>query len=791
MRNWDLKNGDPLNLVISSDIRLRKPDYINDHIWEFFINKEQPAVVTQTTYGLRAHWMKIFPRLFLLPSKEMLKIKLPPVLKAFFPNYLKFVVMFEPDIEYQAEYWVSSSQSLCGRITLTNHNISTKNIGIEIVCNLNSMSSGQGMVPVQMNNGIYSLQGACSDLNPVFALNLNARPLTNPYPALYSEIELIPDHPKQISWVLASFHDKKDSTGYIQQNISLIGDNIISRIEMINQSSTLEIFTGDSDWDAAFALSQKTAYGLIFDGEPAFPGSSFVVNRQPDQGFSIRGDGSDYSYQWNGQSPLDLYYLANILLPGGTTYCEQFLQNYFSSQQSDGFIDWRPGMGGQRSHYLTTPILSTLALQIDQYKESNDWLKEIYPSLMRYIKMWFNVEHDRNLDGIPEWDNPYQSGLTDSPLYSLWDADTQGVNISTLDSPSLMAFLYRECQSLLEIGNKIGISDDAEWLTSTSRTLKLRLENCWDKNVNSFLYNDFQNSPKYPIHELIQFQGNNSYKIRKKLPAPSRLQIRLRLKDEITRSFSMIITGKVGGETINEKLSYKNFYWGNKRGYYTSDKLFESVNAVEISGLNTDDDGSLETVDYSLQDCSLLLPLWANMVSPERAREMIEKNIFPQYLSDYGIQVSPTNASNDKLSSSSNKSNIHSLWNLLIAEGMVNYEDQSSAARVVTHMMTPIIKNLKEQQSFFSIYDAESGTGSGDKNSLHGLAPIGLFLKTLGIIKMTSKTVILSGINPFPWPVTVKYKGTTVTRHTNDSLVTFSTGQRITVSGIELKQISI
>jgi len=41
--------------------------------------------------------------------------------------------------------------------------------------------------------------------------------------------------------------------------------------------------------------------------------------------------------------------------------------------------------------------------------------------------------------------------------------------------------------------------------------------------------------------------------------------------------------------------------------------------------------------------------------------------------------------------------------------------------------------------------------------------------------------VSLSGKNPFPWPVTVKYRGLTVTRNAEQTLVVFPNEQTLTL----------
>jgi hypothetical protein len=95
--------------------------------------------------------------------------------------------------------------------------------------------------------------------------------------------------------------------------------------------------------------------------------------------------------------------------------------------------------------------------------------------------------------------------------------------------------------------------------------------------------------------------------------------------------------------------------------------------------------------------------------------------------------------------------------------------------------MAAVIQNLKQQHAFARAYHAESGVGVGERNPVQGLAPLGLFLGTLGVRIESPQQVVLSGKNPFPWPVTVKYRGLTVTRNADQTLVFFPDGQTVTL----------
>ena len=102
----------------------------------------------------------------------------------------------------------------------------------------------------------------------------------------------------------------------------------------------MDITTGDPDWDAAFTLSQKTAFGLLFPGGQNLPSPSFVLARNPDQGFSRRGDGFDYTFLWNGQAPLESYYLGTLLPSKGLHVLVEAMPRVLSAVPAAKVVVW-------------------------------------------------------------------------------------------------------------------------------------------------------------------------------------------------------------------------------------------------------------------------------------------------------------------------------------------------------------------------------------------------------------------------------------------------------------------
>ena len=96
--------------------------------------------------------------------------------------------------------------------------------------------------------------------------------------------------------------------------------------------------------------------------------------------------------------------------------------------------------------------------------------------------------------------------------------------------------------------------------------------------------------------------------------------------------------------------------------------------------------------------------------------------------------------------------------------------------------MKAVVNNLKHEAAFRRYYHAETGQGVGERNALNGLAPLGAFIDVLGVRLISPRKVGISGFNPFPFPVTVKYRGLTVLRQKDKTVVIFPDGQTATVT---------
>jgi hypothetical protein len=182
------------------------------------------------------------------------------------------------------------------------------------------------------------------------------------------------------------------------------------------------------------------------------------------------------------------------------------------------------------------------------------------------------------------------------------------------------------------------------------------------------------------------------------------------------------------------------------------------------------------------ENVTLLAPLWAGIPDANRAQALIGRAVLDAERFDrpFGAPAVPLLA---EAEAETVAQSVHLPWNQFIAEGLLGYGFRLEAARLIVHMMNAVIQSLSQSRAFYQRYHSEKGTGIGERNALSGLAPTGLFLQALGVTILSPARVRLEGHNPFPWAVTVSYKGLQVVRGLDDRTeVTFPNGKSVTVT---------
>ena len=153
MHENNLGSGTPLTLTIAADARVSNPNYVNDQIWELTQNSGEPqAIALQTTYGLRAKKMRMFPRFSeahdsITDPKSFVKT---PNICRLFPNFTEITYAPLDSVEVYSEYWVPASNAVAGRIRITNTSSQNRKIKFEWVALLNPSDDGSRITPQEI-----------------------------------------------------------------------------------------------------------------------------------------------------------------------------------------------------------------------------------------------------------------------------------------------------------------------------------------------------------------------------------------------------------------------------------------------------------------------------------------------------------------------------------------------------------------------------------------------------------------------------------------------------------------
>ncbi len=789
MREWSISREGPLSLCIAADARLTTPDYLDDQIWELSLaGGDPPALSIQTTYGLRARNMRIFPGFGWGESAVVHPDHFfaPPVVRAFLPNYIRISCSPFEDVEVEAEYWVANSKCLAGRFTLFNRGVDVRRAALRLHALLQPGENPQVMDEQQIQ-GASVLSGRTASIEPLVFLSGGAVREQTTFPSLMVSERLAPGEQKSWLWVHAAYESHERSFTAARELAARSWDAEIARLEMA-AASIVDIETGDEDWDAALAFAQKDALMGYVGPTRRLPNASLVLTRQPDRGYSPRGDGSDVHVQWAGGSVAQSYLNLLQVLPIAPELAKGIVKNFIAAGRVEGGIDWSPGLAGQRNGMLAMPLLASLAWKIFLHTDDRAFLEAVFVPLLAFVDVWFDSEHDRDGDGHPEWTNTTQSAFDDIPSFVRWRQWGQGVDISLAETPDLASYLFRECQALRDMAEILDRGELVPEIETRMACIRDSLENAWSakESIYHHMDRDLHVSPRGL--RLGRRKGAFNLQVERTFDPAVRLLVRSIGEEGLSHAVKIFIhgQGRHGRKRI-EKLNERNFQWFWEFGTATSEKHYTEIERIEVAGLSKEFETELRVVDFTRQDQTLLLPIWAGIPSPERADQLVRKTLLDEgrFWRPFGI---PSCSAKDKAypqGPAEGAGGVWMFWNSLLGEGLVEYGYRREAAVLVERLMANAVHSLKVDKAFRESYHAEQAAGFGERHHQWGLFPVSFFLETLGVRLFSPQKVWLHPSNPFPWPVVIRWRGLKLECFAAHTLVTFPNGQRVKIDGDE------
>lgn len=803
MRDWFLTRDDPLALRIAADTRLTPTDYADDQSWELSLNGgEPPAMAVRTTFGLRARDLRLFP----LFSENDRSISDPadfvgqPALRAFFVNYLR--VEFEPlpDLLVTAHYWVVESHVLAGQFTLVNRDPEqrTRTVTVSLAGLLKPLAGGDAperpargaaqnrpLGPSQREE-FAVLEGQTGNLNIIVAMDEEARGDSAPHPLLARTVELPAGEPMAVRWACAARPSTAEGLVLLREAFAREWEGEFARLELVNES-LLEIETGDKDWDAALAFAQNVSLRCFVGPTDKLPYPSFVFSRNPDRGYSRKGDGSDHSWLWDGQVATEAYVALPNIVHAAPELAKGVLLNWLAIQDERGFIDWKPGLAGQRNKALCIPILASLAWKIYEDTQDLTFLDQCYLGLYRFFNAWFSSRHDRDGDGLPEWSHTIQSAFDDNPSFVRWQKWGQGADITAVESPDLASYLAREAASLLKIREALGRPAEPE-IAARFEELHNAIEAMWRDESAIYHYVDRDSHAVTSGEILATGRGNIAVDVARRFDPAARIVVRAVGPSDQKVALGVTIGGRSprGRHRVEAfKRSQAQWYFGIATA--TSDRLYAEVERIEVTGLTDDYEVVISTLDTTLQDQTLLLPLWAGVPSQERAEALVKRTLLDpeRFWRPYGIPNCAAHQPFYRPDNRGGSGGVWMMWNTMLCEGLVAYGYRAEAAELLNRLMTAMVHGLRTDKAFSEAYNPDVLDGLGEKDYIWGVAPVRLMLTAAGIRPLSPRRVAIEGWSPFPWPITVRWKGLEVTRDGKRTTIRFPSDAVVTFEDTE------
>ncbi len=755
----------------------------SDHVWAVSLANGGPSAFTcQTTYGLRAKSMRVFPGFIsggnrITDSGQYFR---GPSVSQYCPNFLQITCEPAPGATYQFDLYLIEPDVLAGRVKVTNTGSHPLSMGLELCTVLIPMGKGTPTMPDHKGRN-HIIVGQTEDIAPVLFMTGGPHAINSPYPALAIPIELQPGEERILSWALAAKSSQSESLETARKATARSFVKFITPRLMAHHEQILRINTGNAEWDSAFELAQTCAHNHLITRDAESGAFTIKRTRLPDDSHH-RGGHNQYRHDLTA---LEAWHLGEIFLPGSVDAMVKIVENFLDSLEADGRLPSRLSPPGLGVAFQELPLLGQICLEIDNIRGDPTFLAKVFPILSRILESWFTPERDPDSDGFPTLENTAQlqmeSGLFN---FDIWENTGRGFNIRLVETPGLASFLHRETTALAEIARRIHQDAAHQNLLQKAEDIKGLIQETWNPYRKRFDHRDVQSHQTTKPNLIYQGPHQDILLLNHDFNNPQRLHIELQTDDEHTRVCSVNLSGlDTQGKPIEENIRSRKIHWVLGRAYLTTQSLFKNIQSIIITGLNSNDRIRVQTPDLTIGDLSCLLPAWSLAATRQQIESILKKHLDPNREElVWGIPETLKPASKHP---AEYPIRVNLLWNTLIISGLERLGFKTEAADLFTKLMTTIIEGLRQFEGFYPTYDALTGQPIGKRNLIAGLPPLRLFLQIAGIRIFSPHRVAIWGNNPFPWPVRIEWRGLMVKREGNQTKLTFPDGQIFTTDSTD------
>ena len=780
LRRWQLNNAAPLSTELAADARLSATDYVNDQVWRLMLGADDgPALALQTRYGGRAGLVSLVP-MWTIDGRTLYQAvgyTTPPVITAFAPGFLQAQARLTPQLAVRAEYWAMSSHASGARFTLANAGSTPLKLRLDLYGHVGIGGKERKLRLISLPQGTTALDlGRLGSIHPLVLLE-GSKGETQVAESAKIGVELtVPANGRiAVRWVVAA---EAEAPASFQQARHWLAQNWTDAFTAITNAAAAipDIETGDAELDAAIAIAYRQLVQAFHQPTTSLPYASLVATRQHDRGYSPRGDGSDYPRGWTGQAPPLTYLSALAVAPVAPEWAQGLILNYLAVQREDGWIDWKPGLGGQKQGLLCMPILARLAWGIFQYSEDESFLRAVFPGLRRFFERWFAADLDADGDGVPEWQAETQTGYPYFPTFAVSQPWGQHADIRTVESPDLVAYLLSEALSLREMAYFLRDDSAEAPLAARVETLSARLEEFWREG--RYAYRDRDRHTTSPATVVLnKGNGAEEHFPAETLTPPARLVVRISGGLEHVPQMKVFLQGtNQAGEPVTETLPADGFIWTHSRGEATSKTVFAEIDRIWCEDLINVYRIDVRTLDTSRLDINALLPLWAVQIPEAHSLALAELATSEAFLRPNGVTMNAATDPQFDPANAKGSGGIWPFWLTLIGEGLIEHGRPELAADLLARLLPAQIEVLKAQKGFSEFYHSDEPLGLGESAHLSGIVPLHLFLRVLGVRVVSPGRVWTGGPFTLPAPVSLTQHGVRVERRPESTRVQFPSG---------------
>lgn len=776
----------PSSIYLAANARFTRTSYTDDQIWELYPGVgEAPAMALQTRYGGRASLVSLVP-MWQHQGRSIYETQTyaePPVITCFAPGYALTACQVIPDLLLETEYWAINSSSIGVRFTLYNQTNQDQTLRLDLFGHVVAEGRPQKLAILSLSDDTSALSlGRLAQLEPVVVMegaSAEIIPGFRTSPKIGLSLTLKPGEARAVRWVHSGHPTMAASLAAAQHWLEESWDSHLERIVSAAQAIPL-IQTGIPELDQVIALSFHALMQSFLSPENNLPHASIVATRHPGRGFSPRGDGSDYDRSWNGQHPTLTYLAALAAASIDPALATGLLKNYLAIQTKDGWIDYKPGLAGQRTEMLCLPLLARLAWSLYQQTGDRDFLAEVFSPLLKFLRRWSKSDVDTEFDGLPEWRDERQTGYTAWPTFSAGGPWAQGADIRFFETPDMAAYQLSEARSLQAIAQELGDAIAGASLNQRIEILEKHLDQLWHED--RYAYRDRDTNAIISGQMILEATPGDEDAIPSLELSPAmRLIVTVQGGTGKAPNATLQLEGlDAQGKQINDRANTSEFHWTYGGGVYTSRRVFSRVDRVRFTGLSRVYRFSVATVDTTRLDINAVLPLWTGGISKKKAAALVKwitnKDHFWRAS---GLSIVSAQDPNYDPTSANGGGGIWLYWATLIGEGLLHYGEHRHATELVQRILAMQSDVLTTQRHFSEFYHCDESHGLGEDSHLAGIAPLHLLMLVLGI-RVMSRTQVWAG-GPFAWgsPVTIYQHGVTVVRDRDGIRITFPSGHTV------------